>query len=483
MDLYFYLSLLYIGVLIFTIVRILLDTQTSSKSLAYILLVLVIPVAGIIFYFSFGVNYRHRSYNLEANSASLEVNKSYQEQIVDTTDELLHSDSKIPHHFQSLVEFHHHTMGAYLSKNSFQLLINGEDKYPEVLRTLASAKRFIHMEYYAWENDTRGNQIKDVLLEKIQEGVKIRILYDDYASRGIRKNIVKELQEAGVEIYPKIRLKIRQFANRLNHRDHRKVIIVDGKYGFVGGLNISDRYDNTIHTKLYWRDTHAKFTGPLVQELQKHFLSSWNAAQSEKLLFSGEFLPSDHTADSLPHKGLAQIIPGGPYYSFSNIMLSYLKIFNLARQKLYVTNPYFIPSSSILNALKQAALSGVDVRLLLPEKSDSSLVGAASRFYFDELLEAGVRIFLYTKGFIHAKTVVADGSLSVVGTANMDIRSFDLNFEIMSVVYGDDLAQKLESVFMEDLKLSREIDADFWNQKPFHKKLIYAIARVVSSFL
>ena len=477
------LILCYLAILVFTIVRILLDTATSSKSLAYVLLVLAVPVIGIIFYFSFGVNYRHRHYNLEANSAHTEVTRSYKDTISDTTDSWIQSDTEIPHHFQSLVAFHRQSMDAYLSKNSFQLLINGEDKFPNVLKTLSGARRFIHMEYYAWENDVRGNQIKEVLVQKAKEGLKIRILYDDYASMGIRKNIVKELQEAGVQIHPKIKLKLRQLANRLNHRDHRKVIIVDGEYGFIGGINISDRYDNTIDTQLYWRDTHMKFTGPLVHDLQRHFLASWNSAQPEKLLFSDALIASGGSPESLPFSGLGQIVPGGPYYSFSNIMLSYLKIFNLARETLYITNPYFIPSSSILNALKQAAMSGVDVRLLLPDTSDSWLVGAASRFYFQELLDAGVRIFLYTKGFIHAKTVVADSSVSVVGTANMDIRSFDLNFEIMSVVYGDGLGKKLEAVFFEDLKLSEEIDANFWKQQPIYRKLGYATARLVSSFL
>lgn len=483
MNIYLFLLLGYLGLLIFTIIRILLDTQTASKSLAYVLLVLVLPVLGIIFYFSFGVNYRHRSYHLEANSAHLEVTESYKSLVSDPTEDLLKSNPEVPRHFQSLVRFHHKTMGAYLSQNNFQLLINGEDKFPEILKTLAVAEKFIHMEYYAWENDVRGNEVKEVLIEKAKSGLKIRVLYDDYASKGIRKNIVKELQAAGVEIYPKIKVKLRQFANRLNHRDHRKVIIVDGEFGFVGGINISDRYDNTIDTRLYWRDTHMKFTGPMVHDLQRHFLASWNAAQPDTLLFSQEFIPVNSSDTGLAYRGVAQMIPGGPYYPFSNIMLSYLKIFNLARKSLYITNPYFIPSSSILNALKQAAMSGVDVRLLLPDKSDSFIVGSASRFYFDELLEAGVRIFLYTKGFIHAKTVVADSSLSVVGTANMDIRSFDLNFEIMSVVYGGDLAIKLERVFFEDIKLSREIEADFWKQKPIYKRLEYATARLVSSFL
>jgi len=477
------LILVYAIIVIFTIVRILLDTSSSSKSLAYILLVLVVPVFGIIFYFSFGVNYRHRSYRLEANSAHIEVTKSYEAEIPDATEHLVDSGKGISEHFKSLVAFHRQTMSAYLSENSFQLLVNGEDKFPNVLKTLSGARRFIHMEYYAWENDVRGNQIKDVLIQKAKEGLMIRILYDDYASMGIRKNIVKELQEAGVQIHPKIKIKLRQFANRLNHRDHRKVILVDGLIGFVGGINISDRYDNTIDTHLYWRDTHIKFTGPLVHDLQRHFLASWNAAQPEKLLFSKDLMPLEESPEILPYRGYAQMIPGGPFYPFSNIMLSYLKIFNLARKTLYITNPYFIPSSSILNALKQAAMSGVDVRLLLPDTSDSWLVGAASRFYFEELLEAGVRIFLYTKGFVHAKTVVADTSVSVVGTANMDIRSFDLNFEIMSVVYGEGLGKKLEAVFFEDLKLSKEVDGSFWKQQPIHRKLGYATARLVSSFL
>jgi len=437
----------------------------------------------MIFYFSFGVNYRHRSYHLEANSAHIDVTESYKEQISDNTEELQNTRREIPRHFQSLISFHHQTMNAYLSENSFQLLINGEDKFPNVLKTLSAARRFIHMEYYNWENDVRGNEIKDVLIQKAKEGLMIRILYDDYASMGIRKNVVRELKEAGVHIHPKIKLKLRQFANRLNHRDHRKVILVDGLFGYVGGINISDRYDNTIDTELYWRDTHMKFTGPLVHDLQRHFSASWNAAQGEKLLFSKDLIPQEENRTSLPYKGLAQIIPGGPYYPFSNIMLSYLKIFNLARETLYITNPYFIPSSSILNALKQSAMSGVDVRLLLPATSDSWLVGAASKFYFEELLDSGVRIFLYTKGFVHAKTVVADASVSVVGTANMDIRSFDLNFEMMSVVYGDGLGKKLETVFLEDLKLSEEVDGNFWKQQPILRKLAYASARLVSSFL
>ncbi len=398
-----------------------------------------------------------RSLHSKGALAQLELDVAYQKEISNQTEDLLEIHQKEVAHFAPIVHFLGGISNEHLSENKFKLLVNGEEKFPEVIKTLETASHFIHMEYYDWENDTRGNQIKEVLLKKAKEGVKVRVLYDDYASRKIKNNIVKELKSGGVDIHPKIKVKLRQFANRVNHRDHRKIIIVDGKIGFVGGINISDRYDNSIDTGLYWRDTHVKITGPLVGSLQRHFIVSWNTSVAQSLSFSKELFPEVSIQSAEGKSALGQVVPGGPIYPKSNIMLSYMRIFSLAKQKLYVTNPYFIPSESIMNALVQAGISGVDVRLMVPEKSDSAIVGAASRFYFTELLEAGVRIFLYKKGFVHAKTVVADTMLSVVGTANMDIRSFDLNFEIMSVLYGKEFAKQLEEVYLNDLDECREI--------------------------
>ena len=218
-------------------------------------------------------------------------------------------------------------------------------------------------------------------------------------------------------------------------------------------MSRSDRYDNSIDTGLFWRDTHVKITGPGVMNLQRHFMVNWNACQPHRLKLTEVLAANEVHAAEDEKTGLSQIIAGGPIYPMSNIMLSYARLFSLARKKLYVTNPYFIPNETILDALKMAAKSGVDVRLLLPEKSDSAIVGAASRFYFRELLSAGVRIFLYRKGFVHAKTVVADDQVSIVGTANMDIRSFDLNFEIMSIIYSHSFTAELEETFMKKLSL------------------------------
>ena len=223
--------------------------------------------------------------------------------------------------------------------------------------------------------------------------------------------------------------------------------------------------------------------GETVHNLQRHFIVNWNGAQPNKLPVTKELFPELDQMNTEKEPEFAQVVAGGPIYPISKIMLSYFKIFTFAKEKLYITNPYFIPNDSILDALKQAAISGVDVRLMMPEKSDSAVVGAAAKFYYEDLLEAGVKIFLYKKGFVHAKTVVADNNISVVGTANMDIRSFDLNFEIMSVIYGKDFAHQLEDAFLDDLKECNELSYALWKEQGIFRKVSYAIANLVSSFL
>lgn len=483
LNVVYIISFVYLGFTIYTILKILLDTASTSKTLAYLLIVIIFPVFGIFFYYSFGINTRKGKSNKEKEIIFNRVSNEFEYLVKDETEKLKSNNNALLSQYSELVQFLKNLGNENLSFNNFKLLINGEVKFPEVLKTLSHAKQHIHMEYYAWENDIRGNQIKDILLKKVKEGVKVRAIYDAYASRKIVHNIVKELKAGGVEIYPIIKVKLVGLANRINHRDHRKVIIVDGCVGFVGGINLSDRYDNSIDTGLFWRDTHVKIIGPAIMNLQRHFLVSWHACQTSQI----------HLKDLLPYKesivyeysktGFCQIIAGGPIYKMSNIMLTYARLFTLARQRLYITNPYFIPNETILDAIKQAVKSGVDVRLLLPKKSDSALVGAASKYYYKELLLAGVRIFLYNKGFVHAKTVVADGIVSVVGTANMDIRSFDLNFEIMSVIYSSDFALEMEDAFINDLKESNEIDCNNWIKQNKFKMLVYSIARLISSFL
>lgn len=477
------LFLIYLGILAYTVYRILIDTHSSAKTLAYLLLIIILPLLGIIIYYSFGGDNRHGKSNEELAEQYRIVSEDFKAFLDDPTESLLLSQREVLGHFTELFRFLRSIGSEKLTANSFHLLKNGEEKFPEVLQTLEKATEYIHMEYYTWENDVRGNQVKEVLLQKAKEGVTVRVIYDDFGSRGIRKNIVRELADGGVRVYPIIKIKLNKLANRLNHRDHRKIIIVDGHTGFVGGINYSDRYDNSLGNALYWRDTHVKITGPGVMNLQRHFLVNWNFCQDEKLSLEDFDDAVDVPSGPSAMRGLSQILAGGPIFSQPTIMLGYSRLFTLAREKLYITNPYFIPNDTILDALKKAALSGVDVRLLLPKESDSALVGAAASFYFPSLLRAGVRVYLYAKGFIHAKTVVADERVSVIGTANMDIRSFDLNFEIMSIIYSKKLGAEMEAMFLQDLEDSEEISLESWNEQGSLKFLTFATARLVSSLL
>jgi cardiolipin synthase len=478
------IGVIYILIIIYTVVKILLDTQSTPKTLAYLMLVIFVPLLGVIFFFAFGGDFRHvdltKQRYEQAKSLTEEINK----QNYDNTPDLLKAYSEDLKQYSKLVQFIDNHSHENLNYNDYCLLQNGEEKFPDVLKELDKAKKYIHMEYYAWENDIRGNQIKDILLKKAREGVTIRVIYDAYASKGIKKNIAKELKEGGVMIYPILKVIFRKFATLANHRDHRKIVIIDGLVGYVGGINISDRYDNSIETGLYWRDTHLRIKGESVLNLQRHFLVNWNLIKAtEKIEFS-EDLFTDFVDTNKDHKKeLAQIVAGGPLDNISNIMFTYFKIFTLATDKLYISNPYFVPNESVLDALKQAAISGVDVRIIVPEISDSAVVGATTKFYFKELLEVGVKIYLYQKGFLHAKTLVADSYLSVVGTANMDIRSFDLNFEIMALIYGNDFSAQMESNFLTDLKDCRQLDYNEWIKQGKTKFLIYSVARLISSFL
>lgn len=475
------LEIAYIIILILVCLRIIYDTTSTTKTLAYLLLVTFIPVLGILFYFSFGINYRKRvvySKKLVENDA---LRKELVGRIILSTEVNLRKNTDIIGDGISLV---HLLLNDILSPlttgNDVRLLLNGEEKFPEVISVLNSAKHHIHLQYYIYENDFIGNKIKDILIRKAREGVEVRFIYDAFGSRSIRKKFLRELTDAGVEAYPFNRIRFLPLANRLNYRNHRKLIIVDANCGFVGGINISDRYINEDRRKhIFWRDTHLRIDGPAVQYLQYLFFCDWNFCANQKLQPE---LPYFNVRNH-PANISVQIAAGGPDSPTATVMLSLLKAINLAKKEILLTTPYFIPGESILNALKVASLGGVSVKILAPGISDSKLVNAAAWSYYDDLLRAGVKIYLYQKGFIHVKTMVVDGYISIVGTANMDYRSFELNFEVNAIVYGEKLALQLNKSFNTDLLDAERIQPDFWRKRPLYKQLPERIARLLSPLL
>lgn len=367
------------------------------------------------------------------------------------------------------------------SHNEVKLLLNGENKFPEVIEALKNAQHHIHIEYYIFEDDNIGNQIKELLIQKVAEGVKVRFIYDDFGSRSIRKTTVRELIAGGVEAYPFYKILFIALSNRTNYRDHRKIIVIDGCTGFVGGINVSDRYINGIDKKqLFWRDTHVRINGPGVYYLQYLFICDWNFCAETKLPILPEYFC---TTKSDNGKAMVQIAASGPDSDNPTIMFSLLETIGMAQEELLITSPYFIPGESIMNALNVASLSGVKVKILVPDKSDSFIVNAAARSFYSEVLDSGAEIYLYKKGFVHAKTMVADGQLAIIGTANMDHRSFELNFEVNSMIYDTELAQQLRAAFYEDIKDARQINPKTWAKRPLFRQLPEKLLRLLSPLL
>lgn len=473
---------LYALVLIAVCIKIIADTTTPSKGLAYLLLVLTFPLFGIIIYMNIGLNYRKKKLYQKKIDIDEKLFPELEQRLSSYNDGILTKHKEKVAHFAPMLNLLENK-SILSDNNEVSLILNGENKFPEVLKCLQAAKHHIHLEYYIFENDDIGNKIAETLIQKAKEGLEVRFIYDDFGSRNIRKNIVKKLQKEGVNTAPFYKINFVHLANRLNYRNHRKIIVIDGTVGFVGGINIADNYINQTKNKLYWRDTHLKIIGDSVMNLQYTFLSSWNFCAEENIVFSKNYFPINNTSSSAYGNQLVQIRASGPDSDYPKILYSIIQMMLLAKKELLITTPYFIPHSSFLNAIKIAALSGVKVKLLVPDKGDSLIVNTTSQSFYEDILQAGVEIYLYSKGFVHAKTIVCDDLVSIIGTANLDNRSFELNFEINALVYDQKTALELKSAFQNDLKDSRQLTLEEWRNRPIYKKFFQKIFFLFSSLM
>ena len=478
------IELLYLLVLALVCVRIVYDTNSTEKTLAYLLLTIFIPLFGMFFYFSFGINYRKRElYSKKIiNDDNLwnQIKQDLSLYSAQTYYGIAEPDRPNKH----LAKYLLNEMSPLTSGNIAGLLINGEEKFPAVIQALEEARDHIHIEYYIYENDHIGQTLEEILIRMAKQGVSVRFIYDDFGSRGIRKNIAVRLRNAGVETYPFYKISFLRMVNHLNYRNHRKIIVIDGKKAFVGGINVSDKYinDPSSINKLFWRDTHLMLEGPGVYYLQYLFICDWNFCSGKALENIKHYFPDEYR-NNPPGDKIIQIAASGPDSINPTILYSLLYAVYQAQEEILITTPYFIPDQSLMDALIVAALGGVSVQLLVPEKSDSRLVALAASSYYADLLAAGVKIFFYQDGFVHAKTLVVDGKIAVIGTANMDLRSFDLNFEVNAIVYDDELATSLANVFTSDIKDAILLDWDAWSNRSIGRKFLEKIARLVSPLL
>lgn len=486
LDWLLWIEVVYVITVVFVALRIIYDTESTSKTLAYLLLIIFIPILGILFYFSFGINYRRR----KIYSKKLEDSDGYNARLLtriaksDSSDQVcLNSIVKDNLGFVRMLSHTDFGEGLLLECESAELLENGEVFFPKLLEDLRNAKHHIHLEYYIYEDDDIGKEISNILIEKAKQGVEVRFIYDDFGSSSIRKTLVKHMRANKVAVHPFNKIILIALANRLNYRNHRKIVVIDGEIGYTGGINISDRYDNRKRdgNDYFWRDTHLRVKGKGVYGLQYVFLADWNFCSKESISFSEVYFPN--SSHKTPGKIPVQVVASGPDSDHPSILYSVLKAIQTAKSEILITTPYYIPDESLQLAIKMAALSGKKVKMILPGITDSNIVKWASESYFQELLELGVEIYLYKKGFIHAKTMVTDVGICSIGTCNLDHRSFDLNFEINMFLYDSEIANNMRSMFYRDTQDSLKLELERWNKRSKWHRLKNSFIRLFSPLL
>lgn len=471
---------LYLGIytgfiltIIFTTIVIVLENRNPVKSLAWIVVLVFLPIGGFILYLFFGQQYRHTRMiskrkrrilqKMSGNTAHISVSEPGNKLSPESLQQI-----KLGYQLGGTQLFVH---------NHIEIFTDGESKFKALIEDLNRAETFIHLQYYIFDNDTLGRTIKKILIEKARQGVKVRVLYDDVGCWKVRSRFFREMRKAGIEIRPFFKVSFPQLANKLNYRNHRKVAIIDGKIGYIGGMNIADRYCDGLSWGI-WRDTHARIKGPAVYGLQSAFSIDWSFTTREFLSEACYYPPVEETGNTD-----IQILTSGPLGEWKEIAISFLKAIANARDCIYIQTPYFLPTDSLLKALQAAALAKVDVRLMIPSHSDSRLLQYASQSYLKDILRAGIKVYFYQGGFLHAKSLIIDNEFSSLGSTNFDFRSFDHNFEINAFMYNADTNAQMKKIFINDMRQCRRITLSRWKRRPLTTKVAESFARLMSPIL
>lgn len=462
---------------VFAAGTILFKKVNPTKTLTYIIVLLVFPFVGLLVYYLFGQEYRKskifdRKKVLDQNVIKrIKDNMELSTREIKDVEDLLDQQSKI-------VKLIYNSEKSQLTTNNeVEVLKNGDKKFKFLLEDIKNAKHHIHLEYFIIKDDETGSQLLDLLINKAQQGLDIKCIIDDVGS-SISSNYKSKLKEAGVKLYAFMPVRFPKFTGKMNYRDHRKIVVIDGYIGYLGGINISNSYINSKNDS-FWRDTHLRLLGEAVKQLQILFLTSWNFVTDSDISITHEYFPKCRTYKQTP----LQIAASGPDTDWENIMEAIFTAITNANEYVYITTPYFIPNDEIITAIQVAARSGIDVKILIPENSDSWIAESATNSYLRDMMEAKVKIYQYQKGFIHTKTMIVDDVFSTVGTANFDYRSFEINFEVNAFIYDKSICAELKSHFNEDLKSAIQLNIASWIKRSKWQKFKEAIARLMAPIL
>ena len=453
-----------------TIIHVLMENGQPAKTMAWALVIFFLPVVGIVLFFFFGFN--HRRERMVSQRSLDQLTKRSMLNFVEQRD--LH----VPDAHKQLVDlFVNQNMSLPFKDNAIDIMTDGYAFFPELLKDIGQAKHHIHIGMYIINEDALGNLIADALIDKARQGVKVRIIYDDVGCWRVRHRFFERMREEGIEIYAFLPVRFPSFTSKVNYRNHRKLVIIDGIVGYIGGMNIALRY-----VKNAWRDTMLRLSGPIVYALQRTFLVDWYFV--DRTLITDRVYYPPFALQPSTRTVLAQIVTSGPMTLYPGIMQGYVRAITAARRYIYIETPYFLPNEPVLFALKTAIVSGVDVRLLCPRHSDARFIEWASRSYLRELHEAGAKVLLYEPGFLHSKMMVVDDALSTCGSTNIDFRSFENNFEANIFVYDEGTALRLKKVFLDDQSFSTPFEqVSSWLDPKFLPRLWESLTRLISPLL
>ncbi|KGM95295.1 phospholipase D [Clostridium novyi A str. 4552] len=465
--------------LIFALLIIFFERKNPSATWAWLMVLILIPGVGFILYLLLGQNLsRSKMFNLKTTEDRF--HKKLLSQGKQITNDTMEFKDKTMINYKDMVYMHLvNSQSVFTQDNNVKIYTDGHSKFNDLLTSIKNAKHHIHMVYYIIKNDSLGNYVIDALTEKAAEGVEVRLLYDGMGCLRLSNHFFDNLKAAGGKVscfFPSL---LPLINIRVNYRNHRKIAVIDGKEAYVGGFNIGDEYLGKNKKFGYWRDTHIKVTGSAVDSLQQRFLLDWRYASNEKITFDKKYFPTKHSSGEI---GM-QIVSSGPDSEWEQIKNGYLKMIQSAKKNIYIQTPYFIPDESIFEALKIASLSGVDVKIMIPSKPDHMFVYWASFSYLGELLKSGAQGYCYKKGFIHSKTLVVDGKVCSVGTANMDVRSFKLNFEVNAFIYDSNVSSEFEDIFKNDARDSIKLTQDSYENRSVIIKFKESISRLLSPVL
>lgn len=462
--------ILYLILVISLVIMLVLDNRNPVKTMAWMVVLLFLPVIGVILYFFFGRNTRKERL-ISQKSADMLTKKSLQGFISQSSFEL-------PSEHYSLIQLFRTLNRALPFENNYnEVYTSGYSMLQSLIREISHAKHHIHLEFYIFEDDSIGRLVRDILIDKAQEGVEVRLLYDDVGCWHVPNRFFDQMRTAGIEVRGFLKVRFPLFTSRINYRNHRKIVIIDGKVGFIGGMNIAERYLKPGKYGI-WRDTHLMVKGRAVYGLQSNFLIDWFFV-TRSLITASKYYPSVDVCGQV----LIQTVTSEPVGEWKAIMQGLLLAISNAKRYFYVQTPYFLPTEPILAALQTAALSGVDVRLMIPEHADSMITHLGTLSYVDDMLSAGVKVYFYQKGFLHSKLMVSDDSLSTVGSTNMDFRSFEHNFEINSFIYDTETALLMKEIFLQDQRDSVQISYKLWMRRSSKQRAKESIVRLLSPLL